>query len=230
MSVLPRALNHRDFTLLLSRKLEFAPSAAPSRNTLLLAPPDLRGAPRRQAVGRVTASYLISQLLLDRLPPCTFTVVFVDSQTTPPARICAVSLSLFFFSQLHLLRVRVSGRLFFSLASISIPGARCIRCCSSLWLTSRTRRLACSPCATICRQWAAFPAPLHIICLSAAVRSLPRSARPGPPTESYCCMSSPIPRRQDCCRLRRRRRRRRPVTAYTFTLHNQRPSLTGSST
>lgn len=72
--------------------------------------------------------------------PSPFTVVFVHNGP------CANQRWFLFFPQLHLEPACASGRLFF-LASICIPGlrcSRCSRCCTSLWLTSRTRRLASS--------------------------------------------------------------------------------------
>ncbi|EMD90144.1 hypothetical protein COCC4DRAFT_126257 [Bipolaris maydis ATCC 48331] len=51
---------------------------------------------------------------------------------------------------------------------LAVPDARCTCCCTSLWPTSGTRRLACCLCATVCRQCAAPPVPLHNICLPAA--------------------------------------------------------------
>ncbi|EUC41454.1 hypothetical protein COCMIDRAFT_40390 [Bipolaris oryzae ATCC 44560] len=73
------------------------------------------------------------------------------------------------YSSALLASAPVSGRPFFPGHYLAVPDARCTCCCTSLWPTSGTRRLACCLCATVCRQCAAPPVPLHNICLSAAV-------------------------------------------------------------
>lgn len=97
----------------------------------------------------------------------------------------------FFFPSCTASKCALRGRLFSWPVSL-ILGACCIRCCSccsSYRLTSRTT----PPSATACRQWAALPAPLHIICLSAASPS----QSPGSPVQgtrphpAVCRVQSP---------------------------------------
>ncbi|XP_014552651.1 hypothetical protein COCVIDRAFT_41198 [Bipolaris victoriae FI3] len=96
-----------------------------------------------------------------------------SSPACPPillSRLCSLPfIFLFGLSAALLASAPVSGRPFFPGHYLAVPDARCTCYCTSLWPTSGTRRLACCLCATICRQCAAPPVPLHNICLSAAV-------------------------------------------------------------
>ncbi|EMD65287.1 hypothetical protein COCSADRAFT_303842 [Bipolaris sorokiniana ND90Pr] len=104
-------------------------------------------------------------------PPTSLSRLCCSTLEKFPLRESALPFDFFWFglSAALLASAPVSGRPFFPGHYLAVPDARCTCCCTSLWPTSGTRRLASCLCATVCRQCTAPPVPLHNICLSAAV-------------------------------------------------------------